>query len=232
MSEKDVDRAVRRLLLARWAGRRRHPMHGFICMASFCSRHAVVNGSPNVGFHALALTPCRMALGHFPDPRDPNPYSSIPPSVIGSPEHVALAREAAAKSFVLLKNEPPLDAPLAASGGGADGGCSQAANRPGLLPLRLERLRRLTMLGPFANRTGAGAEASSSLAVHCSHSCTLSTAASCPLMHLQSPCWDLIMAGRPGRCTPPTTSSLSTWRPTTSGSCGTVVAAAPWGCSL
>ena len=45
----------------------------------------------------------QMRLGVF-DPPAMNPYSNISPSVIQSPEHQALAIEAAVKSFVLLKN--------------------------------------------------------------------------------------------------------------------------------
>ncbi len=46
----------------------------------------------------------RFRLGFF-DPEEINPYSQIPESVIGSAEHRGLAREAAVKSLVLLKNE-------------------------------------------------------------------------------------------------------------------------------
>jgi beta-glucosidase len=46
----------------------------------------------------------RFKLGFF-DPEDQNPYARIPESVIGSAEHRGLAREAAVKSLVLLKNE-------------------------------------------------------------------------------------------------------------------------------
>ncbi len=45
----------------------------------------------------------RFRLGFF-DPEERNPYARIPESVIGSPEHRALAREAAVESLVLLKN--------------------------------------------------------------------------------------------------------------------------------
>lgn len=45
----------------------------------------------------------RFKLGMF-DPPEMVPYASIPMSVVGSPEHRALAQEAAAKSVVLLKN--------------------------------------------------------------------------------------------------------------------------------
>lgn len=46
----------------------------------------------------------RFRLGMFDDP-DVNPYASIGPENIHSEEHVALAREAARKSIVLLKNK-------------------------------------------------------------------------------------------------------------------------------
>ncbi len=57
------------------------------------------------------LLATRFKLGLF-DPKDDNPYNSIPESVVESEEHKALAREVAAKSFVLLKNKNnvlPLD---------------------------------------------------------------------------------------------------------------------------
>jgi beta-glucosidase len=49
----------------------------------------------------------RFRLGFF-DPEDMVPWSHVPESVIGSDEHRALAREAAVKSMVLLKNEDGL----------------------------------------------------------------------------------------------------------------------------
>ena len=66
----------------------------------------------------------RFRLGLF-DPEDRNPYASIPESVIGSAEHRALAREAAVKSLVVLKNEG------------------------GLLPLRKD-LKMVYVTGPLA----------------------------------------------------------------------------------
>ncbi|RTQ48992.1 glycoside hydrolase family 3 protein [Hymenobacter gummosus] len=45
----------------------------------------------------------RFRLGLF-DPKDSSPYENIPASVVNSPAHRALAREAAQKSIVLLKN--------------------------------------------------------------------------------------------------------------------------------
>lgn len=53
----------------------------------------------------------RMLLGLFDNPAD-NPYNFISPSVVGSPEHQALALKAAEQSLVLLKNKNnflPLD---------------------------------------------------------------------------------------------------------------------------
>jgi beta-glucosidase len=53
------------------------------------------------------LLKTRFKLGLF-DPKDANPYNSIPTSVINSPENRKLAREAALKSMVLLKNNGAL----------------------------------------------------------------------------------------------------------------------------
>jgi beta-glucosidase len=66
----------------------------------------------------------RFRLGLF-DPPDRNPYANLGDSVIASPEHRALAREAAVKSLVLLKN----------------------ANH--LLPLQ-KNLRKVFVTGPLA----------------------------------------------------------------------------------
>lgn len=46
----------------------------------------------------------RFRLGLF-DPEEMNPYTSISPEVVNSEQHRALAREAAARSLVLVKNE-------------------------------------------------------------------------------------------------------------------------------
>lgn len=50
------------------------------------------------------LLPTRFKLGLF-DPIGSTPFDNIGPEVIRSPEHVALTKEAAIKSFVLLKNK-------------------------------------------------------------------------------------------------------------------------------
>ncbi len=64
---------------------------------------------------------------------------SVPPpqlSVIGAPEHVALAREVAARSVVLLRNEPVGAVPV--------------------LPLAASALRRVAVIGELADRTNLG----------------------------------------------------------------------------
>ncbi len=74
---------------------------------------------------ALAhLLRTRFKLGLF-DPDDRNPYAQIPTSVIGSEPHRQLAREAAVKSLVLLKN------------------------KDGALPLRKD-LKKVYVTGPLA----------------------------------------------------------------------------------
>ncbi|KAK7108563.1 hypothetical protein V1264_016285 [Littorina saxatilis] len=67
----------------------------------------------------------RMRLGEF-DPPEMNPYSKLSNADVETPEHKALAVEAAMKSFVLLKNN-------------------------GILPLKKTKYDRLGFLGPFAN---------------------------------------------------------------------------------
>lgn len=52
----------------------------------------------------------RFKLGLF-DPPENNPYRNISPEIIGGPKHKALAREAARKSIVLLKNNGCLPLP-------------------------------------------------------------------------------------------------------------------------
>lgn len=52
---------------------------------------------------AYRIVRARMRLGLFDDPAQ-NPYNRISPEVVGSPDHKALALEAARQSIVLLKN--------------------------------------------------------------------------------------------------------------------------------
>lgn len=108
--------------------------------------------------HTNTTSPrCRFALGHLDSH---SPYRSIPPSVIGSSQHLDLAREAAAASFVLLKNQAPHPS--------APG--DPAAEQP-VLPLRLGSLRRIAVLGPLANRSGGGVGAGQP-ALHGNAACT------------------------------------------------------------
>lgn len=72
----------------------------------------------------------RFKLGMF-DPPERVPFARIPLSVVGGPAHVALAREVARQSMVLLKNAPAPD------------------GKP-LLPLEARRLRRIAVVGPNA----------------------------------------------------------------------------------
>lgn len=67
----------------------------------------------------------RMRLGMF-DPEDQVPYTSIPFSVVDSPEHNALALDVSKKSLVLLKND-------------------------GLLPLNREKIKSIAVIGPNAD---------------------------------------------------------------------------------
>lgn len=79
----------------------------------------------------------RMRFGEF-DPKDKVPYSSITRDAVASPEHTALAVEVAEKTPVLLKNEPVQ-------------GSNQRA-----LPLDLEKLRKIALLGPKADKVELG----------------------------------------------------------------------------
>jgi beta-glucosidase len=67
----------------------------------------------------------RFDLGMF-DPADRVPYSKIAPLVIGSPEHIALARRIADESMVLLKNDR-------------------------LLPIDTTAVKKMVVVGPYAN---------------------------------------------------------------------------------
>ncbi|ADN01372.1 glucan 1,4-beta-glucosidase [Spirochaeta thermophila DSM 6192] len=67
----------------------------------------------------------RFRLGEF-DPPERNPYAGITREALCAPSHTRLAREAARKSVVLLKNE-------------------------GILPLSASSLRRVAVVGPLAD---------------------------------------------------------------------------------
>ncbi|KAI8783286.1 beta-D-xylosidase 2 isoform X1 [Biomphalaria glabrata] len=71
----------------------------------------------------------RMRLGEF-DPPDNNPFAKLDSSVAESPEHQALALEAAMKSFVLLKN------------------------RNNFLPLKPGTFKNVAVIGPMADNVG------------------------------------------------------------------------------
>lgn len=70
----------------------------------------------------------------FAEARDPELYSA---SLVASPEHVALAREVAERSMVLLKNDS------------------------GVLPFRRETLRRVAVIGPLGDTANIGDRGSS-----------------------------------------------------------------------
>jgi beta-glucosidase len=74
----------------------------------------------------------RFRLGLF-DPPERVPYSKIPPSVIGSNDHIALARKLADESIVLLKNEP------------LPGG-----KRPAL-PIDVKAVKSIAVVGPYGD---------------------------------------------------------------------------------
>lgn len=81
--------------------------------------------------HAVSLVlEGRFKLGMY-DPPEMVPYSKIPSSVIGSEEHVALARKLADESIVLLKNE-------------------QQGGKP-LLPIDPKKSAKIFVVGPNAN---------------------------------------------------------------------------------
>ncbi len=69
-------------------------------------------------------------LGMF-DPPDQVPFSKIPASVIGCAKHVALARQLACESMVLLKNSPTTDGKI-------------------LLPLAAKAVKSIVVCGPNA----------------------------------------------------------------------------------
>ena len=81
----------------------------------------------------------RFRLGLF-DPPERVPYSTISSNVIGSAAHVALAREAAQASLVLLKNDKP----------------RHRHDPAPLLPLDRRKLDSIAVLGPYAEQVNLG----------------------------------------------------------------------------
>ena len=79
---------------------------------------------------AFRVLRARMKLGLFDDP-SLNPYNKLSPSIVGSPEHKALALEAARQSMVLLKNN-------------------------GLLPINLNKVKSIAVVGINAANTEFG----------------------------------------------------------------------------
>lgn len=79
-------------------------------------------------YHVLRA---RMQLGLFDDPAH-NPYNKISPSVVGSAKHIALAREAARQSMVLLKNQK------------------------NILPINLNKIKSIAVVGINAANTEFG----------------------------------------------------------------------------
>ncbi len=80
---------------------------------------------------ARRVLEARFKLGIF-DPVENNPYSKIPPEVIGSEKHQALALEASRQSIVLLKNEE------------------------NILPLDVEEIKKIAVVGFNANQVVFG----------------------------------------------------------------------------
>jgi beta-glucosidase len=82
-------------------------------------------GESDIDRSAARVLTARFRLGVF-DPPERVPYSDIPTSVVACAEHIALAREAARRSMVLLCNN-------------------------GVLPLRRDRRVRVAVIGPNAD---------------------------------------------------------------------------------
>jgi beta-glucosidase len=79
----------------------------------------------------------RMRIGEF-DSVDIVPYAGIPPEVVNSPEHTALALEVATKTPVLLKNTTILGTDTKA------------------LPLKAGEMKKIAVIGPMAERVVLG----------------------------------------------------------------------------
>ena len=112
------------------------------------------------------------------------------------------------QSFVLLKNGPPVPPASWAAPSGREG-CSKAqgaavAGAAPLLPLHLEGMRRITVLGPMANRTGAlrsrgGLMTEAGRVPWFSDEAAPRTGWSADPLLVQSCCSAATMAGRPAR---------------------------------
>ena len=76
---------------------------GFLVKNLDSSINAGVLNEKDLNTSLERLFHARFKLGMF-DPDDMVPYTKIPFSVVGSKEHLALSRETAEKSLVLLKN--------------------------------------------------------------------------------------------------------------------------------
>ncbi len=85
-------------------------------------------GEEHIDSCVKRLLRTRFKLGMF-DPEDQVPYAAISADVVNCPAHIELAREAAAKSIVLLKN------------------------KDSVLPLKQD-LRSLSIIGPYAAHAG------------------------------------------------------------------------------
>jgi beta-glucosidase len=83
-------------------------------------------GTADIDRAVTDILSIRFRLGEF-DPAGSNPYAAITPSVINSPAHQQLARQAADEQMVLLRN----------SGG--------------LLPLDPQRAKKVAVVGPLEN---------------------------------------------------------------------------------
>ncbi len=88
------------------------------------------------------------------------------PEVVACDEHRALAREAAAKGIVLLRNEPVVEAEAGRPGLAEGARPAEPAGRPAsagrpVLPLALDRMRRLAVVGPLADQPNLGDHGSS-----------------------------------------------------------------------
>ena len=79
----------------------------------------------------------RMRIGEF-DPVERVPYKGIPPDVVNSPEHAALALEVATKTPVLLKNQTITGKEIKA------------------LPLDANKIKKIAVIGPMADRVVLG----------------------------------------------------------------------------